>query len=131
MDIKELCEKASENARNKGFWDIADYMKDAEEHHCLDCDDRPCKDQPTPVCYFRGKLTLVWQSNCLMQIVAEAAEALEALRNNDMENHIEEIADMFIRLGDYCGNMGIDIVPAIEKKMKKNLCRERVHGKRF
>ena len=134
MEIKELCQKASENARNKGFWDIADFIKNTEVNYCdgvtkrcYDCRKKPPRDG----CYYAGKLTKVWQSNCLMQIVAEASEALEVLRRGNDEAHAEEIADMFIRLGDYCGNMGIDIEPVIKAKMEKNLSRGMVHGKLF
>ena len=67
----------------------------------------------------------------LMLINCEVAEAVEGLRKNDMENFKEEIADIFIRLGDLCGSLNINIEEEIIKKMKKNKERLYKHGKNF
>ena len=48
-----------------------------------------------------------------------------------MENFKEEIADIFIRLGDLCGSLNINIEEEIIKKMKKNKERPYKHGKNF
>ena len=56
----------------------------------------------------------------LMLCVSELSEALEADRKGNEENFREEIADTFIRLGDMCSALDIDIEKEIIKKMKYN-----------
>ena len=65
----------------------------------------------------------------LMLVVTEVSEAAEAVRNADSENFQEEIADVFIRLFDICGSMGIYIEQDIKDKMEKNLGRPQRHGR--
>jgi len=101
MKISELIKKAHENSCNKGF-----------------------HDKPMQL------------GTMLMLIVSELSEALEADRNCKhglfvKDNFEDEIADVFIRLGDLCGYLGIDIEKQIEWKMKFNESRERLHGKRY
>ena len=64
----------------------------------------------------------------LMLIVTEVAEACEADRKGDYENFKEEIADVYIRLGDLCGHLGIDIEKEIIKKTEFNKKRSYRHG---
>ena len=68
-------------------------------------------------------------SECLMLIVTELAEACEADRRGDERNFNEEIADTFIRLGDLCGYLEIDIEKEINAKIKINKRRPYKHGK--
>jgi len=67
----------------------------------------------------------------LMLIVSELAEALEAHRKGDKELLREEIADTFIRLGDFCGEQKIDIEAEVARKMKINAQRPALHGKKY
>jgi len=67
----------------------------------------------------------------LMLIVSELAEALEAHRNNDWIGVKEEIADAFIRLGDFCGEYKINAENEILAKMKVNAGRPEKHGKEY
>ena len=123
MTIKELCERSFETAQTKGFWD-----KDREI----------------------GTL--------LMLITSELGEALEADRNNIRTNKKklkqalqitdthkfkrffeenikdtfeDELADVFIRLGDLCQGLNIDIEKHLELKMKYNQTRKHKHGKNY
>jgi len=66
----------------------------------------------------------------LMLVVTEVAEAAEAVRHEDWDNFVEEIADTFIRLLDITGSQGIDIKLEIDKKMRINEGREIRHGKK-
>ncbi len=116
MQIKDLCKKAHENARQKGFWDDEISFEvaasnDLEQNH-------------EPI--FNAFMT-----QRLMLIVTELGEAVEALRNGDHENFEEEIADTFIRLADFCGGYDIDVEKAIKEKMKINEKRAKKHGKEF
>lgn len=65
----------------------------------------------------------------LMLVVTEVSEAAEAVRHNDLENFVEELADIFIRLFDICGTMSIDIDKAIKAKLEVNKDRPPLHNK--
>ena len=67
----------------------------------------------------------------LMLIVTEISEACESDRHGDKENFREELADTFIRLYDLVGWLEIDIEEEIQKKMKVNEKRPKLHGKRY
>lgn len=91
----------------------------------------------------------------LMLIVSELSEALEADRKDKYadrkrferkgliknfqksfeisikDSFEDEIADVFIRLLDLCGALGIDIAFYIENKMRFNQLREYKHGKKY
>ena len=67
---------------------------------------------------------------------SELSEALEAMRKpNRKDDHIPdedpvglELADVCIRIFDFCGMKGIDLQRLIEKKMAYNKTREFQHG---
>jgi len=112
MTLKELCKKAHQIAINKGFWLV------------------------TP----SGNIAQRNTSELLMLIVTELGEACEALRKNNKQDYKDvwrkdtfedEIADVFIRLGDMCKAMDIDIEWQIKRKMDYNKTRPRKHGKLF
>ena len=71
----------------------------------------------------------------LMLIVSEAAEAMEADRNNIPEGTegclSEELADIIIRTLDMAAGLKLDIGAAIVKKIKKNKTRQHMHGKKY
>ena len=67
-------------------------------------------------------------------IHSEVSEFVEEERRAeyDEEKAMEEMADVIIRVVDYCAFRGWDIDMAVAKKMEKNRTRERRHGgKRF
>ena len=144
MTIKQLCKQAHKMAVEKGFWDkgICNLR--------YACDGCPISDRCP---YDRNK------SELLMLIVSELGEACEALRNNNRQpntlvkteglkiknaNKIsnkdriwekdtfeDEVADTFIRLGDMCEALGIDIEWQIQQKFSYNKQRKYKHGKEF
>ena len=61
-------------------------------------------------------------------IHTEIAEATEAVRHNDIENFVEECADIIIRVLDMTGGLGLDIQEALDKKLIKNVSRGHRHG---
>lgn len=71
------------------------------------------------------------QSGKLLLVVTEIAEAVEALRKGDKEEHDEEIIDVLIRLLDYAAWQEIDIDVGLVKKMAKNETRPFKHNKKF
>lgn len=72
-------------------------------------------------------------------IHSELSEALEADRHgNPPSDHCpkisgveEELADVFIRLMDLCGYLGIDLGNAVRVKQAFNLTRPPKHGKAY
>lgn len=66
---------------------------------------------------------------------SELSEALEGIRKNvpdgEKGSESEELADLFIRLMDYCGYFGIDLAGAVHRKQLQNLQRPFRHGKKF
>lgn len=79
----------------------------------------------------------------LMLIVGEVAEAHEELRSNDDPHHVYyrddgkpegfkfELADVFIRLADLAGALGIDLGAAVAEKHAFNQTRPSKHGRLF
>ena len=71
----------------------------------------------------------------ILLVHCELSEAVEALRDPKKNNNEfkEEIADVFIRLFDMCGEYKEldDIQTMIRWKMEKNLNRPHRHGKLF
>ncbi len=64
---------------------------------------------------------------------SELSELLELFRQEyfDPDKVEEEVADIFIRLADFCGYYKINLESAIDKKMCYNKSRPRKNGKRF
>jgi len=132
MTIKELCKLSHDMAVEKGFWDNTKIIP---------------------------KRFLIEEK--ILLIITELAEAVEALRKGRkqefpevrLKGHInkkdrniikkatsklwlkdtfeDEIADVFIRLGDMCEALGIDIEWQIKQKMSYNKTRPKKHGKEF
>lgn len=67
-------------------------------------------------------------NSCLMLMASELGEACEAIRNGDEVNLAEELADVIIRVADFCGWRCIDLESAIAEKMEKNRNRPFMHG---
>lgn len=65
----------------------------------------------------------------LMLVTTEVAEAAEAVRKENFQNFVEELADICIRVFDIAGTMEIDILSAIKIKHRFNLGRGPRHGK--
>lgn len=63
-----------------------------------------------------------------MLIVTELAEFAEEIRSGNGIAAREELADVFIRLADYCGHMHINLEEEVGLKMEKNKKRSYRHG---
>lgn len=66
----------------------------------------------------------------MMLMVSEISEAMEGVRKNLMDDHLPhmtmesvEMADLLIRVFDYCGWREIDILRAVEEKLEYNYYR--------
>jgi len=114
LTIKELVEKAHENAVRKGFWDA--YYKISDELWFAD---------------YVEDIKTAYINQFLILTIGEISESVEGLRKGDADNFKEELADVYIRLSDLVGGLEIDIETEIKKKMDKNKTREKMHGKLF
>ena len=70
-------------------------------------------------------------AECIALIHSEASEALEAIRKGDIDNLLEELADIVIRVMDFAGNYSLPLSEAILKKHEVNKARPYKHGKKF
>jgi NTP pyrophosphatase (non-canonical NTP hydrolase) len=61
-------------------------------------------------------------------IHSEVAEATEAARSGKVNLQLEELADVIIRIADYCGYRQWDLSQALEVKMAHNKTRAFRHG---
>lgn len=118
MKIKELVEKAYENANEKGFYNnlntIVDLRADVSINYEQYCD-----------------LMNDFKGNLLMSIASEVIEAHNELREGTEEQFNEELADIVIRVASLAGMLGIDLEQEIINKMEKNKDRPYLHGKAF
>jgi len=139
MTLQELIEKSYKITNEKGFWDKYNNILSS-----------------IPLYEEREYVKQLFITQKLMLIVSELGESLESIRINkftpNTELHIEnlsdeefikyfetnikdtfedEIADVFIRLGDLCGKFNIDVEKHIQLKQKYNITREKMHGKNF
>jgi NTP pyrophosphatase (non-canonical NTP hydrolase) len=142
MSIRDLQERCGTAARDKGFHDDRP---------------QPVMDQQGHITY-PGLAD--WQGNKLMLIVSEVAEAQDELRKGFPANvtyhpnAIEgsevlthpygpggtpakpegvpsELADVVIRVLDFCFTENIDLESIIEEKLRYNALRPYKHGKKF
>jgi NTP pyrophosphatase (non-canonical NTP hydrolase) len=69
--------------------------------------------------------------NLLCLVHAEVSEALELYRRHvplDSPEVAEELADIVIRVADFCGLFRIDLAKAVEEKLAYNRTRSYRHG---
>jgi NTP pyrophosphatase (non-canonical NTP hydrolase) len=107
--MKHLTAAVYQNSRDKGFWTFS--MEDGEL-----------------------KTTILLSKIAL--IGSELGELVEAVRKPSVSEHCpelsaeeEELADIVIRVLDYCGHQEIDIERAIQIKHQYNQTRSYKHGK--
>lgn len=106
-DVRELSAFVHRWAQSKGFWD------------------------------YKGVPIYCEKATKIALMHSETSELLETIRKPAMSsiegysNEEEELADLVIRVLDYCGHYNLDLGGAILAKVKKNLARPHKHGKAF
>lgn len=75
---------------------------------------------------------------CLMLMVSELAEGMEAHRKGLKDDHLPqheglhvELADCLIRILDFCGAENVDIETIVSQKLAYNAKRPHMHGKKY
>lgn len=115
MEIKDIVQKAHDNAVKHGFWDpplpfgTAIALIHSELSEALEEE--------------RAGRPLVWYHY--------GHEDACQYRNQKPEGVAVELADAVIRIADLCGHLGIDLDAVIAEKMAYNAGRPYKHGKRF
>lgn len=118
--LNTLATYCSDAATKSGFWD------DAKQHPSIE----------SMRSYDQSKMLLV---------ISEITEAQDELRdghaNTETYYNVEkpgkpegvpsEMADALIRILDYMGKKKIDVADIVEKKIRYNATRERLHGRKF
>ena len=66
----------------------------------------------------------------LLRLHSEISEAGEAIRDDNMEEFAEELADIFIRLVNTAEVMGVNLDLEVTKKHEFNLKRPKLHGRK-
>jgi len=117
-------------AKEKGFWG-----------RCWDCDGSPAmsRKKDCGACSSKSPFSIIERNDgeLISLMHSELSEALEWLRNatlskdEQIQNVAEEMADLVIRVCDFCEARGINLNHAIWEKLDKNKKRPHKHGKRF
>lgn len=135
MNLSTLCNLSHQNAKDKGFWDkernigellmlITSELAEALEAHR------------------KNRMTKGYDIQMMQDFDIDiydedhgewrTSDDFKAeFEENVKDTFEDEIADVFIRLGDLCGGLGINIDAHIACKMAYNKTRERLHGKAY
>ena len=132
MNLNEYIDKAFENARTKGFHDGFNKLVESISLHTGLLD----KDK-TKLLKYVVRTEMIKDLGLLTSEIGEAVEfartqpKIMEINNKDTwkDTIEEEVADIFIRLCDFCGKHDIDLEYYVNKKMEYNSTRERLHGK--
>lgn len=131
MTLTEYIDKAHTNATKKGFHKgFKDLLDSIIMHPILEG-----KNKDKLLSY----IIRVEMIKDLGLLTSEIGEAVEFARTQNIievpdkenwkESIEEEVADIFIRLCDFCGKHDIDLEYYVNKKMEFNAKREQLHGK--
>lgn len=140
MEIKDIVQKAHDNAVKHGFWDpplpfgTAIALIHSELSEALE-EERA----GNPLVYYPCNAGGVCEDDrheegvtCGSRIYdPDHPDAPCSARSKKPEGVAVELADAVIRIADLCGHLGIDLDAVIAEKMAYNVGRPYKHGKRF
>ena len=131
--LNKFCKDVNEVVRSKGFWESMHQSLKAIDNQKDFCD---TDEKERQINYEYKATSDAFISQKVALIMSECGEALEAMRKDDYgleqkDSFEDEIADVFIRLSDLCGELNIDIEKQIEWKLNHNKSRPALHGKNF
>jgi len=137
MEINEMVERAFNTATVKGWHDEGFEKLPLECHMLMVSEIAEASEEVrkgTMPFYFEmnGKMVEPFDLSLAAFTVAEGFK-LDGTINQKVlkkpEGELIELADVMIRIGDYCGSRGWDLNAAVELKMKYNSTRSIRHGK--
>lgn len=111
--ISELIKESYDTAKSHGFWDGDDKPNIAEK-----------------IALMHSELSEALEDVRSGQLVSEIYYTVE-YRNGKPEGVPVELADLLIRVFDFCGYYDVPLVEALRVKMEYNKDRPRKHGKEF
>lgn len=129
MEIIDLVSDAHENAKAKGFYDNP-VQNVSEKLMLIVSELSEAQDADR-----KNKYSICGSFSDYLKTPNLKLTPREYFKKG-FEKHVkdtfeDEIADAFIRLGDLCGYLNIDIEWHIEMKMKYNELRQKKHGKLY
>lgn len=132
MTLTEYIDKAHTNATEKGFHKGFKDLLDSIVTHTILEDKKKAK-----LLKYIVRVEMIKDLGLLTSEIGEAVEFARTQKNivevpdkeNWKESIEEEVADIFIRLCDFCGKHDIDLEYYVNKKMEYNSKREQLHGK--
>lgn len=128
--LNQFCTDVNKVVRSKGFWDSMDnggYAARTHQDSFPHNKSSKTVDKDIKDAFISQKIAL---------IMSECGESLEAMRKDrygleQKDTFEDELADVFIRLSNLCGELNIDIEKQIEWKLNHNKSRPAKHGKNF
>lgn len=137
--INDLVQKAHQNAKDHGWWDVPKSVGEiialihSEASEALEEHRNHRKPAET---YYSGKRDVLdLEGNPILTITGYSKAPCKEIVDLGMELDIQkpegipsEMADIVIRVFDYCGYAGIDLEKAIAEKMEYNRTRPFKHG---
>lgn len=122
MEIRTLSKQIHKNAVMKGFWDKEKNFGEelmlvvSELGECIDA-------------HRVDKKAKVGKHN--MNLAMNQDKFVESFEENIKDSVEDELADSVIRILDLCAGLKIDIEYHIKEKMKYNITRSKLHGKKY
>lgn len=131
--LRNICHKM---AVEKGWWDtpISTLIDELKIYNDLE-DEFVMADVQVDEVELLETLTVTKKASSIALMHSELSECLEAIRKDLPSDHLtgrsmeeEELADVIIRIMDYCGRYNIDIGEVMIEKIAFNAGRSRRHG---
>jgi MazG-like nucleotide pyrophosphohydrolase family protein len=116
--LDTLAAEIHDHGREQGFWDRAQ----------IKLADDPSEPRFAPPRHVSNP-SIVPEKLALAH--SEISEALDALRDDDLDHFEEELADVVIRILDVAEFKGLSMDRAVAAKMAKNRERPRLNGRSF
>jgi NTP pyrophosphatase (non-canonical NTP hydrolase) len=122
--ISELQKQAHENSKSKGFWDGP--FNAAEKLCLMHSEISEAMEADRKGKYFNKE---DWETE--IRLNGDDEMFLSWFRNNVKNTMPDELADVVIRVMDFCESQEIDLEWHIRSKMRYNATRPHMHGKKY
>jgi NTP pyrophosphatase (non-canonical NTP hydrolase) len=125
MKISELVKQAHATAKAKGWWD-----KPRSPLECMALIHSEVSESVEDIRlgFFQEGLRCNWADGTFCRCLDDGNPCKDKLLNPKPVGLPSELADVIIRIADFCGHEGIDLEAAIKAKMAYNKTRAYRHG---